>query len=154
MSAELVLKERGIVLPECPSPKGNYVPGLVHNGILYLSGQGPLQENGEFAHGVVGAELTREQGYQHARLTGLVLLSAARLILGSLNRVEQVLTVFGMVNAVPGYKEQPSVINGCSDLFVEIFGEAGRHTRAAVGMGSLPLGISVELMATMAVRSA
>jgi len=154
MSAEQILKERGIVLPECPSPKGNYVPGLVHNGILYLSGQGPLQENGEFAHGVVGAELTREQGYQHARLTGLVLLSAARLILGSLNRVEQVLTVFGMVNAVPGYKEQPSVINGCSDLFVEIFGEAGRHTRAAVGMGSLPLGISVELMATMAVRSA
>jgi enamine deaminase RidA (YjgF/YER057c/UK114 family) len=154
MSAEQVLKERGIVLPECPAPKGNYVPGLVHNGILYLSGQGPLQENGEFAHGVVGAELTREQGYQHARLTGLVLLSAARQILGSLDRVEQVLTVFGMVNAVPGYKEQPSVINGCSDLFVEIFGEKGRHTRAAVGMGSLPLGISVELMATMAVRSA
>jgi enamine deaminase RidA (YjgF/YER057c/UK114 family) len=153
MSAERTLKERGIVLPECPHPKGNYVPGLVHNGILYLSGQGPLQDNGEFAHGVVGAELTVEQGYQHARLTGLVLLSAARHLLGSLDRVEQVLGVFGMVNAVSGFGEQPSVIDGCSDLFVEIFGEAGRHTRAAVGMGSLPLGISVEIMATMAVRA-
>jgi enamine deaminase RidA (YjgF/YER057c/UK114 family) len=153
MSAEQVLKERGIVLPECPSPKGNYVPGLVHNGILYLSGQGPLLENGEFAHGQVGAELTVEQAYGHARLTGLVLLAAARLVLGSLDKVEQVLSVFGMVNAVPGFKEQPSVINGCSDLFVEVFGEAGRHTRAAVGMGSLPIGISVEIVATMAVRN-
>jgi enamine deaminase RidA (YjgF/YER057c/UK114 family) len=153
MSAEQVLKERGIVLPECPSPKGNYVTALVHNGILYLSGQGPLQENGEFAHGVIGAELTVEQGYQHARLTGLVLLSAARHMLGSLDKVERVLSVFGMVNAVPGFGQQPQVINGCSDLFVEVFGEAGRHTRAAVGMGSLPLGISVELTATMAVRN-
>lgn len=152
MSAEQILKERGIVLPECPSPKGNYVPGLVHNGILYLSGQGPLQGNGEFAHGQIGAELTVEQGYAHARLTGLVLLSAARHVLGSLDQVEQVLSVFGMVNAVPGFREQPGVINGCSDLFVEVFGEAGRHTRAAVGMGSLPLGISVEITATMAVR--
>jgi enamine deaminase RidA (YjgF/YER057c/UK114 family) len=153
MSAERVLRERGIVLPECPSPKGNYVPALVHNGILYLSGQGPLMENGEFAHGTVGGELTVEQGYAHARLTGLVLLSAARHVLGSLDKVERVLSVFGMVNAVPGFREQPSVINGCSDLFVEVFGEAGRHTRAAVGMGSLPLGISVEIVATMAVRS-
>ena len=154
MSAEQNLKQRGILLPDCPSPKGNYVPALVHNGILYLSGQGPLQENGEFAHGVVGAEITVEQAYQHARLTGLVLLSAARNLLGSLDRVERVLSVFGMVNAVPGFQQQPSVINGCSDLLVEIFGEAGRHTRAAVGMGSLPLGISVEITATMAVRDA
>jgi len=142
MSAEQVLRERGIVLPECPHPKGNYV----------LSGQGPLMENGEFAHGQIGGELTVEQGYAHARLTGLVLLSAARQMLGSLDKVERVLSVFGMVNAVPGFAEQPSVINGCSDLFVEVFGEAGRHTRAAVGMGSLPLGISVEIVATMAVR--
>jgi enamine deaminase RidA (YjgF/YER057c/UK114 family) len=153
MSAERTLKERGIVLPECPHPKGNYVPGLVHNGILYLSGQGPLLENGAFAHGQIGGELTVEQGYAHARLTGLVLLAAAREVLGSLDKVERVLSVFGMVNAVPGFGEHPSVINGCSDLFLEVFGEAGRHTRAAVGMGSLPLGISVEITATMAVRS-
>src|SRR4051812_23363233 len=153
MSAEQVLKERGIVLPDCPSPKGNYVPGLVHNGILYLSGQGPLMANGEFAHGQLGGELTVEQGYAHARLTGLVLLSAARQVLGSLDQVERVLSVFGMVNAVSGFRDQPSVINGCSDLFLEVFGEPGRHTRAAVGMGSLPLGISVEITATMAVLS-
>ena len=152
MSAEQVLKERGIVLPECPSPKGNYVPGLVHNGILYLSGQGPLMEDGAFASGVVGRDFTVEQAYNHARRTGLVLLAAARQTLGSLDRVERVLSVFGMVNAIQGFRDQPAVINGCSDLFLEVFGEAGRHTRAAVGMGSLPLDISVELTATMAVR--
>jgi enamine deaminase RidA (YjgF/YER057c/UK114 family) len=153
MSAEQVLKERGIVLPDCPSPKGNYVPALVHNGILYLSGQGPLLENGEFATGLVGRDLTADQAYHHARLTGLVLLAAARHVLGSLDKVERVLSVFGMVNAIEGFGDQPRVINGCSDLFVEVFGEAGQHTRAAVGMGSLPLGISVEIVATMAVRN-
>jgi enamine deaminase RidA (YjgF/YER057c/UK114 family) len=153
MSAEQTLKERGIVLPQCPSPKGNYVPGLVHNGILYLSGQGPLLENGEFATGLVGRDVTVDQAYGHARLTGLVLLSAARQVLGSLDKVEQVLSVFGMVNAVPGFGDQPKVINGCSDLFVEVFGDIGRHTRAAVGMGTLPMEISVEIVATMAVRT-
>jgi enamine deaminase RidA (YjgF/YER057c/UK114 family) len=153
MSAEQVLKERGIVLPECPSPKGNYVPGLVHNGILYLSGQGPLMEDGEFATGLVGRDFTVDQAYHHARQTGLVLLSAARQVLGSLDKIERVLSVFGMVNAVPGFGDQPKVINGCSDLFVEVFGEAGRHTRAAVGMGTLPIDISVEIVATMAVRN-
>ena len=152
MSAEQTLKERGIVLPECPSPKGNYVPALVHNGILYLSGQGPLLETGEFACGLVGRDFTVDQAYAHARLTGLVLLAAARSVLGSLDRVERVLSVFGMVNAVPGFGDQPRVINGCSDLFIEVFGEAGRHTRAAVGMGTLPIEISVEITATMAVR--
>ena len=152
MSAEQTLKERGIVLPDCPSPKGNYVPGLVHNGILYLSGQGPLMENGEFATGVVGRDVTVEQAYQHARRTGLVLLAAARQILGSLDRVERVLSVFGMVNAIEGFGQQPQVINGCSDLFVEVFGAAGQHTRAAVGMGSLPIEITVELTAMMAVK--
>jgi enamine deaminase RidA (YjgF/YER057c/UK114 family) len=152
MSAEQVLQERGIVLPECPHPKGNYVPGLVHNGILYLSGQGPLMEDGEFATGLVGRDFTVDQAYNHARHTGLVLLATARQILGSLDKVERVLSVFGMVNAVPGFAEQPRVINGCSDLFVEVFGEAGRHARAAVGMGTLPLEIPVEIMATMAVR--
>jgi enamine deaminase RidA (YjgF/YER057c/UK114 family) len=153
MSAEQVLKERGIVLPDCPSPKGNYVPGLVHNGILYLSGQGPLMEDGQFATGLVGRDISVEQAYNHARATGLVLLSVARHVLGSLDKVERVLSVFGMVNAVEGFGDQPKVINGCSDLFVEVFGEAGRHTRAAVGMGTLPLEISVEIVATMAVRS-
>jgi len=152
MSAEQVLRERGIVLPEPPKPVGNYVPAVLHNGVLYLSGQGPLLENGDFACGVVGRDFTVEQAYGHARLTGLVLLAVARRALGSLDRIERVLSVFGMVNAIEGFTEQPRVINGCSDLFVEVFGDAGRHARAAVGMGSLPIGISVEVTATMAVR--
>jgi len=152
MSAEQVLRERGIVLPEPPKPVGNYVPAVLHNGVLYLSGQGPLLENGDFACGVVGRDFTVEQAYGHARLTGLVLLAVARQALGSLDRIERVLSVFGMVNAIEGFTEQPRVINGCSDLFVEVFGDAGRHARAAVGMGSLPIGISVEVTATMAVR--
>ena len=152
MSAEQRLKDKGIILPELPSPKGNYVPGLVHNGILYLSGQGPLLDNGEFACGIVGTDFTQEEAYRHARQTGLVLLSVARHVLGSLDRVERVLNVYGMVNAAPDFTEHPKVINGCSDLMVEVFGEAGRHTRAAVGMGTLPFRISVEIVATMAVR--
>jgi enamine deaminase RidA (YjgF/YER057c/UK114 family) len=109
-------------------------------------------EDGEFATGLVGRDFTVDQAYNHARHTGLVLLAVARQTLGSLDKVERVLSVFGMVNAVPGFAEQPKVINGCSDLFVEVFGEAGRHVRAAVGMGTLPLEIPVEIMATMAVR--
>jgi enamine deaminase RidA (YjgF/YER057c/UK114 family) len=153
MSAEQCLKKKGIILPEMPSPKGNYVPGLVHNGILYLSGQGPLLENGEFACGLVGSDFTLEEGYEHARRTGLVLLSVARGVLGSLDHVERVLSVIGMVNAAPEFTDHPKIINGCSDLFVEVFGDAGRHTRAAVGMGTLPMKISVEITATMAVRT-
>jgi enamine deaminase RidA (YjgF/YER057c/UK114 family) len=152
MSAEAVLQERGIVLPEMPSPVGNYVPAVVHNGVLYLSGQGPVLDSGKFALGMVGREFTTDEAYKHARRTGLVLLAAARQALGSLDKIERVLSVFGMVNAVPGFTEQPQVINGCSDLFVEVFGEAGRHARAAVGMRSLPINISVEITAMMAIR--
>ena len=153
MSVEDRLKSLGIILPERPAPKGNYVPGLVHNGILYLSGQGPLLENGEFASGVVGSDVTLDEAYLHARRTGLVLLSAARGVVGSLDRVERVLNVFGMVNAAPDFVDHPKVINGCSDLMVEIFGEAGRHTRAAVGMATLPMRITVEITMIMAVRA-
>lgn len=151
MSAEQRLKERGIILPELPSPAGTYVPANLHNGVLYLSGQGPLLEDGSFACGLVGRDFTVAEANQHARRTGLVLLAAARKALGSLDRVEKVLNVLGMVNAVPGFGDHPKVINGCSDLFVEVFGEAGRHARAAVGMGTLPMNISVEITAIMAV---
>ncbi len=152
MSAEQRLKDAGIVLPILPSPKGNYVPGLVHNGILYLSGQGPMIGPEKFACGIVGKDFTLEEAYGHARATGLVLLAVARHVLGSLDRVERVLNVYGMVNAATGFMDHPKVINGCSDLMVEVFGDIGRHTRAAVGMGTLPMNISVEITATMAVR--
>ena len=152
MSAEARLKALEINLPKLPPAAGNYVPGTLHNGVLYLSGQGPLLADGSFARGTVGIDVTIEEAHGHARRTGLVLLSAARLILGSLDRVERVLSVFGMVNAAPGFGDHPKVINGCSDLFVEVFGENGRHARAAVGMGSLPLNIPVEITAILAVK--
>ena len=151
MSIEARLKSLGIELPALPKAGGNYIPGTVHNGTLYLSGQGPMLEDGSFAMGIVGKEVTVEQANFHARRTGLILLSAARHVLGSLDRVERVLSVLGMVNAVPGFGKQPQIINGCSDLFIEVFGENGRHARAAVGFGSLPNNISVEITAIFAV---
>jgi len=153
MSAEQNLKQKGIILPPPPTPKGNYVPGVIHNGILYVSGQGPLMEDGSFASGVVGQGVTVEQAQLHARRTGLAILAIVRDMLGSLDRVERVLNVFGMVNGAPGFAEQPKVVNGFSDLMVEVFGEQGRHARAAVGMGSLPQNITVEITAFFAVKA-
>ena len=146
------LRSLGMKLPDLPTPKGLYMPAVLHNGTLYLSGQGPLLEDGTLAKGIVGQDVTTEDAKFHARRTGMVLLAAAQNILGSLDRVERVLNVLGMVNAVPGFMEHPKVINGCSELFVEVFGEAGRHARAAVGMGTLPENITVEITAVFAVK--
>jgi enamine deaminase RidA (YjgF/YER057c/UK114 family) len=110
-------------------------------------------EKGGTLTGKVGAEVSVEEGYRRARLIGLQLLSATRQALGSLDRVEAVLKVLGMVNAVPEFKDHPKVINGCSDLLVEVLGDAGRHARSAVGMGSLPNQISVEIEAILAVKA-
>jgi|SRR5476651_148130 enamine deaminase RidA (YjgF/YER057c/UK114 family) len=152
MSAEERLKQLGIVLPKVPTPVANYVPYRLAGNLLYLSGQGPRDEKGNTLSGKVGAEITVEEGYKRARLIGLGLLAATRQALGSLDRVEAVLKVLGMVNAVPDFKDHPKVINGCSDLFVEVLGEAGKHARSAVGMGSLPNQISVEIEAVLAVK--
>lgn len=152
MSAEARLKSLRLELPLLPEPVGNYLPGTLHKGTLYLSGQGPILADGSLATGVVGKDVTIDEAKTYARRTGLVLLSAARHLLGSLDRVERVLSVFGMVNAVPGFGEHPKVINGCSDLLIEVFGENGRHARAAVGMGTLPGNIPVEITAIMAVK--
>jgi enamine deaminase RidA (YjgF/YER057c/UK114 family) len=152
MSAEAKLKEIGISLPEVPGPIGNFVPGVLHNGLLYMSGEGPLIDLQTSATGVVGQDVSVEEAYQHARLTGLAMLASVRRILGSLDRVERILSVHGMVNAVPDFKQHPKVMNGFSDLMVQLFGENGRHARAAVGMGSLPDGITVEVTAIFAVR--
>ena len=152
MSAEAKLKELGINLPEVPGPIGNFVPGVLHNGLLYMSGEGPLIDLQTSATGVVGQDVSVEEAYQHARLTGIAMLSSVRRILGSLDRVERILSVHGMVNAVPDFKQHPKVMNGFSDLMVQLFGENGRHARAAVGMGSLPDGITVEVTAIFAVK--
>jgi enamine deaminase RidA (YjgF/YER057c/UK114 family) len=151
MSHEARLRALGIALPPLPAPKGTYRPGVIHGGLLYLSGQGPVMEDGAIATGIVGIGVSVEQACFHARRTGLALLSAARQMLGSLDRVERVISVFGMVNAVPGFGDHPRVVNGCSDLFVEVFGDAGGHARAAVGVASLPDNITVEITALFAV---
>ena len=152
MSAEARLKELGIVLPTVAAPVANYVPFRLVGNLLFLSGQGPRDEKGASLTGKVGADVTVEEAYRRARAIGLQLLSTTRQALGSLDRVEAVLKVLGMVNAVPEFKDHPKVINGCSDLFVEVLGDAGRHARSAVGMGSLPNQISVEIEAILAVK--
>ena len=152
MSAEARLKQLGIVLPKVPTPVANYVPYRRAGNLLFLSGQGPRDDKGNALSGKVGAEISVEEAYKRARLVGLGLLAATRQALGSLDRVEAVLKVLGMVNAVPDFKDHPKVINGCSDLFVEVLGEAGKHARSAVGMGSLPNQISVEIEAVLAVK--
>jgi enamine deaminase RidA (YjgF/YER057c/UK114 family) len=152
MSAESKLKERGIVLPPLPKPVANYLPYRLVGHVLYLSGQGPLDESGKQMIGKLGAEIDIEEGYRRARRVGLGLLAAMRDALGSLDRVDYVVKLLGMVNAVPTFNDSPKVINGCSDLFVEVFGDAGRHARSAVGHVMLPNQISVEIECIVAVK--
>lgn len=148
MTPEEKLKSLGLELPKVPTPVANYVPFKVDGRTIYLSGQGPRRPDGSLITGRVGEDISIEKGYECARLIGLGLLAAAKLAAGDLGKVE-VLKVLGMVNAVPGFGDQPKVINGCSDLFVEILGERGRHARSAVGMGSLPSNMPVEIEAIM-----
>jgi len=151
MTPEAKLATLGLSLPEIPTPLANYVSFKRHGDTLYLSGQGPRGADGAMATGKVGRDVTAEQAYEHAKLVGLGLLAAAKAAAGDLSRIE-VLKVLGMVNAVPEFTDQPKVINGCSDLFVAVLGERGRHARSAVGMGSLPLNITVEIEAIMHVH--
>jgi enamine deaminase RidA (YjgF/YER057c/UK114 family) len=153
MSAEARLKELGIALPALPKPVANYLPYRLAGNILYLAGQGPRDANGAHLTGKLGADISIEEGYRRARLVGLGLLAAMRDALGSLDRVDFVVKLLGMVNAVPDFNDSPKVINGCSDLFVEIFGEAGRHARSAVGNVMLPNQISVEIEGIVAVKA-
>ena len=146
------LAELGFVLPEVPKPIANFETGVFHGNLLYLSGTGPLLENGKMARGKVGDTVSVEEAYLHAQRTGLMLIAAMKKLLGDLNRVKQVVKLLGMVNAVPDFQNHPQVINGCSDLMVNVFGDAGRHARSAVGMGSLPGNITVEIEAIIAVE--
>jgi enamine deaminase RidA (YjgF/YER057c/UK114 family) len=151
MSAEEKLKELGLTLPSIPTPVANYVPWKRDGSTIYLSGQGPRRPDGSSISGKVGKDVTIEQAYEHAKLVGLGLLAAAKAAAGgNLDKVE-VIKVLAMVNAVPEFTDQPKVINGCSDLFVAVLGERGRHARSAVGMGSLPNQITVEVEAVMRV---
>ena len=149
MSAEARLRELGIELPEPVRPVANYVRYVQTGNLLFVSGTGPAEG---FPTGKVDANVSVEDAYQAARSVSLQILATARDALGSLDRVRQVVKVLGMVNSSPEFGQQPQVINGCSDLLVEVFADAGRHTRSAVGMGALPNGICVEIEATFEVE--
>ncbi len=154
MSVEQKLRELGVTLPAVEGPIGNYVHAKRVGNLLYLSGKGPpTGADGRMPKGKLGAGMSVDEGYRHARQVGLVLIAAIRDALGGdLDRVEDIVKVLGMVNAAPDFEDQPKVVNGCSDLFVEVFGERGRHARSAVGMSSLPGGIPVEIEVIVAVR--
>jgi enamine deaminase RidA (YjgF/YER057c/UK114 family) len=154
MSAEANLKRLGIVLDPVTPPVANYVNAVRAGNLLFLSGKGPSAVDGLRPQGKLGRDFNVEQGYKFARSVGLALLAVVRAELGSLDRVKRVVKVLGMVNAEPDSGDQPKVINGCSDLFVEVFGDRGRHARSAVGMGSLPMGIPVEIEVVMEVGAA
>ena len=148
--ARLVAKlaELGLQLPPAPEPKGVYKPLAVVGNLVYTSGHLPVDAAGGLVTGRVGAELDVHAGYRAAQLAGLGILASLRKELGSLDRVGRVVKVFGAVNCTPEFTQQPAVINGCSELFVEIFGrESGIGARSAVGVGSLPLGVPVEIEA-------
>jgi len=140
MKIEKRLEELKITLPPLGAPMGTYVPARRAGNLLFLSGRGPGAVSGK-----VGDTITLEQAYQHARTVGLGLIAVMKHELGDLDKVKGIMKVLGMVNAVPTFGDHPKVINGCSDLLVEVFGEAGRHARSAVGMGSLPNQIPVEI---------
>lgn len=155
MGAEDRLQELKLELPPPPKPAGVYKPLLVVDSMCYVSGHGPLRSDGTLIEGRVGADLTAEQGYQAARQTGLAILATLQSQLGNLDRVRRVVKVLGMVRCTPEFDAQPAVINGCSQLFAEVFGQdAGVGTRSAVGMNALPGGIAVEIEAIFEVDRA
>jgi enamine deaminase RidA (YjgF/YER057c/UK114 family) len=146
MSIDARLAELNITLPTAPSPIGNYIGGVVTGNLLFMSGVGPRKPEGGAVTGKVGKDLTTEEAYDAARLVALNMLANMKSVIGDLDRVSKIVKVLGMVNAVPDFKEHPKVINGYSDLMVEVFGDkAGKAARSAVGMGSLPNQISVEI---------
>jgi enamine deaminase RidA (YjgF/YER057c/UK114 family) len=145
MKTEQRLKELGIELAPAIGPLANYVNAVRTGNLLYLAGKGPGLAGQPMPSGKVGRDFTIEQGYEYARQTGLSLIAVMKAELGDLDKVTRIVKVLGMVNAMPEFGHQPEVINGCSDLFVEVFGDRGKHARSAVGMGSLPRGIPVEI---------
>lgn len=152
MGAEARIVELKLILPPAPKPVATYVPCVQVRELVYVSGHGPLRPDKTMVTGRVGDEMTEEQGKDAARVVGLAVLASLKNYLGSLDRVVRLVKVLGMVNAAPDFKNHPQVINGFSDLMVEVFGDPGKGARSAVGMGSLPGNISVEVEAIFEVR--
>lgn len=142
---EAKLKELGITLPDPPKPVANYVNGVQTGNLIFLAGKGPRRPNGSEMRGKLGKDLSVEQGYEAARLAAINQLAVLKAMLGDLNRVKRIVKVLGMVNSDPSFTDQPAVMNGFSDLMVEVFGERGKHARAAVGMVVLPRDQAVEV---------
>lgn len=155
MSAEARLRELNLVLPPAPKPVAVYKSLVIAGGLAYVSGHGPLKPDKTLITGRVGADLTLEQGHAAARQVGLAILATLRAQLGSLDRVKRVIKILGMVNSTPEFPDHPKVINGCSELFAEVWGpEHGIGARSAVGMGSLPGNIAVEIEAIFEIEPA
>ena len=145
MSADQKMKELGLILPQPPKPVANYVPAVKTGNLLFVSGHGPYNDGKTKISGKVGRELTIEEGYQTARNVALNCLASVKATIGDLDKVKRVVKLLGMVNCTDDFKDQPKVINGCSDLLVAIFGDVGKHARSAVGMQALPNQIPVEI---------
>jgi len=152
MSIEAKLKELNLELPEAPKPGGIYNPVVQIDDLLYVSGHGPVKLDGSMHTGRVGDDLTEEHGFDAAQAVGLTMLATLKQYLGDLDRIERFVKVLGMVNAAPDFKRHPLVINGFSDLMVQILGDNGRAARSAVGMGSLPGNIAVEVEAIVQIK--
>jgi enamine deaminase RidA (YjgF/YER057c/UK114 family) len=139
------LKNNGLVLPPVSKPIANYVKYVRTGNLIFLAGHGPTKADGSNVTGKVGKDLTIEQGYEAAKITGLSLIATLKDALGDLSKVKRIVKVNGYVNCLPEFTDQPKVINGCSDLLVLVFGDKGRHARAAMGMVALPSNIAVEI---------
>jgi enamine deaminase RidA (YjgF/YER057c/UK114 family) len=152
MGAEARVAELKLELPPAPKPVATYVTAVRHGDLLYVSGHGPLRSDGTLILGRLGVDLGVAEGAAAARQTGLAILSTLRNHLGSLDKVVRLIKVLGMVNCTPEFHDQPKVVNGFSDLMVEVFGESGKGARSAVGMGGLPSGMAVEVEAIFQVK--
>jgi enamine deaminase RidA (YjgF/YER057c/UK114 family) len=152
MSIDQRLSELGITLPEPAAPVAAYVPAVEAGGLLHISGQISVAEDGRLIVGRLGEDMNLERGVEAARRCGVMLLAQIKAALGSLDRVERIVKLGAFVNSAPSFTDQPKVANGASELMQEVFGDAGRHARSAVGVAVLPLGVAVEVDAIVAVR--
>ena len=153
MSADKRLKENNIVLPEAPAPVGSYLASKIVGKLLYISGQISMNSNGELIKGKLGKDLNTEEGYKAAERCALSILAQAKKILsGDLDKIKSCVKIVGFVNSTNDFIEQPKVINGASDMLVKILEDKGMHTRAAVSVNSLPLGVAVEIDAIFEIK--
>ena len=152
MSIEQTLADHGITLPEPAAPVASYVPAVEAGGFLYISGQISMNPDGSLITGTLGDDVSLEDGIAAAQRCGVMLIAQMKKALGSLDRVERIVKLGGFVNSTADFTDQPKVVNGASDLMLEVFGEAGKHARAAVGVPALPLGVAVEVDAVVAIK--